>query len=430
VSTRHRRVELAERKRHFTDAQDQVVSNVRQDDGYDAQQVAASGTSVVAAELGAMFVGPMLPTPLYPLYRASLGFGNLTLTSIYAVYVLGNLIALLGFGRLSDQIGRRLVTLSAVGIGLASTTAFILADGTILLFVARILSGFATGLASGTAAAWLAELQPERNRAVAAVATTVANFIGLAAGSVLAGTLAALAPWPLRLCYIVYFLTLLAVGAAVLYPRETVENGVRRLADLSLRPRLGVPAGIRLQFASPAAAGFATFALIGFYAALIPSVLGESLREASPLVAGTVVFGLFLVAAVTTALTGKLGSRTAMLCGLALLLPSLALLMGAELMRSMALLAVAAVVGGVASAFGYRGGLEVINSIAPADRRAEVVSSYLIAVYAGNALPVISIGLLSTVAAATSAHLAFATVIAILTATAFVAGAKYSPPDR
>ena len=63
--------------------------------------------TAVAAELGIMFIGAILPTPLYPLYREAFGFSGVTLTLIYATYVLGNLTALLFFGRLADQIGRR-----------------------------------------------------------------------------------------------------------------------------------------------------------------------------------------------------------------------------------------------------------------------------------------------------------------------------------
>jgi MFS family permease len=69
------------------------------------------GAGLIATELAVMFVGATLPTPLYTLYRHVFGFGGVTLTLIYAVYVLGNLSALLVFGRLSDQIGRRTVTL-------------------------------------------------------------------------------------------------------------------------------------------------------------------------------------------------------------------------------------------------------------------------------------------------------------------------------
>ena len=114
--------------------------------------------AIVATELAAMFVGAIMPTPLYPLYRQAFGFSGITLTLIYAVYVLGNLVALLFFGRLSDQIGRRNTSLPAIGCGLASTAVFAAAASTPWLFAARALSGFSTGLAAGAATAWIAEL--------------------------------------------------------------------------------------------------------------------------------------------------------------------------------------------------------------------------------------------------------------------------------
>src|SRR5215472_509159 len=101
----------------------------------------------VAGKLGVMFVGATLPTPLYPLYRENFGFSAVTLTLIYATYVLGNLAALLFFGTLSDQIGRRATSLPAIAVGIASTAVFAAAQGTPWLFAARGLSGFSTGLA-------------------------------------------------------------------------------------------------------------------------------------------------------------------------------------------------------------------------------------------------------------------------------------------
>ena len=54
---------------------------------------------VAAASLCILFMGATLPTPLYPLYEQAFGFSRLTLTLIYAAYVLGNLVALLALGR-------------------------------------------------------------------------------------------------------------------------------------------------------------------------------------------------------------------------------------------------------------------------------------------------------------------------------------------
>src|SRR5262249_6339318 len=153
----------------------------------------------------------------------------------------------------------------------------------------------------------------------------------------MAGLLAQHAPWPLRLSYVVYLVLLLGVGAAIRFVPETVANPRRRLTELSLSPRLGVPSGIRLRFVPPAVTAFVIFALIGFYAALIPSLLSESLHRTSPATSGGVVCELFVVAAVSVIATGKLSSRTAMLGGLALLPPSLWLLIAAQVSGSMPL---------------------------------------------------------------------------------------------
>jgi MFS family permease len=188
-----------------------------------------------------------------------------------------------------------------------------------------------------------------------------------------------------------------------------------------------VPRQIRIAFAAPAVTAFATFALIGFYAALIliPDLLQDSLGQSSPLMAGLVVFGLFGVAAAVAAMTGKLSERTAMLSGLALLPPVLAILVAAQLLQSLPVLLGAAAVAGVASALAYRGSLEAVIRIAPDEQRSEVVSSYLIAVYLGNSVPVIGIGILSEWVSSLETHIVFASVISLLAATALIVGSGF-----
>ncbi len=390
------------------------------------KRAGVAALAIVAVALAVMFVGAIVPTPLYPLYQQAFGFSGITLTLIYAVYVLGNLVALLFFGRLADQVGRRSAILPAIGFGIASTIMFAAASGTAWLFAARALSGFSTGLGAGAATAWIAELYTGRGNGTAARIAASANFFGCAAGPLFGGLLAQFAPWPLRLPYLVYLILLCAVAVAVLFVSETVARP-KRFGEASLRPRLGVPPRIRLHFLSPAVCGFATFALIGFYSALIPNLLVASLHQSAPAVAGAVVCLVFGVAAVTILSTGRLESQAAMLSALALLVPAVWLLVGAEVVQSMPLLLFAAPLGGVAGGLGYRGSLEVINRIAPADQRSEVVSSFLIALFAGNSLPVIGIGVLSAAASAIVAHVAFAAVITALAGIAALTGIKYGP---
>jgi MFS family permease len=382
--------------------------------------------TIVAVALAMMFVGAIMPTPLYPLYQHAFGFSGITLTLIYAVYVLGNLVALLFFGRLADQVGRRSAMLPAIGIGIASTVVFAAAAGAAWLFAARALSGFSTGLGAGAATAWIAELYTGRGNGTAARIAASANFFGCAAGPLFGGLFAQFAPWPLRLTFVVYLVLLCMVAGAILFVPETVTNP-KRFGEASLRPRLGVPRPIRLQFVSPAVSGFATFSLIGFYAALIPNLLAESLHQSAHTVAGAIVCEMFGIAAITILSTAWLGSQAAMFSAQALLLPAVWLLVGAELARSLPLLLFAAAFCGVAGGLGYRGSLEVINRIAPADQRSEVVSSYLIALFAGNSVPVIGIGLLAAVAGSLVAHVSFAAVITALAGVAFLTGIKYAP---
>ena len=97
----------------------------------------------VAAQLAAIYVLSNLPTPLYVIYRQEFGFSQLTLTLIYAVYVIGTLLTMFFLGRLSDQVGRRPVALASLGLAGLSGIVFLVAVSTAWLVVARILSGLA-----------------------------------------------------------------------------------------------------------------------------------------------------------------------------------------------------------------------------------------------------------------------------------------------
>src|SRR5438874_2135587 len=76
-----------------------------------------------------------------------------------------------------------------------------------------------------------------------------------------------------------------------------------------------------------------------------------------------------------------------------------------------------------------RGRLQVVNEMAPAGRHAELISTYLLACYAGVSLPVIGIGLLSQWVGPLIADVVFAAVIAIMAILALLVGARYTPPQ-
>jgi MFS family permease len=368
-----------------------------------------------ALALGTLFIAATLPTPLYPLYKTAFGFSGVTLTLVYAVYVLGNLSSLLFFGGIADRIGRRRTVMPSLVIAIASTLAFMFAASTSWLFLARLLSGLATGLGSAATTAWLADLQQEKSGSAARNAT-LANFIGLTVGPIISGAIAQFGPYPLTTTFVVY-VAILAVALIVVWRAHDATQQAMRW-DLLSKPRIGVPREIIRAFFSYATTGFVTFALIGFYAALVPNLLSDHLGISAPIVAGAVVCLLFAVAVITIVLTTQLSGAAATRLALILLIPSLALLIAAELARSMPILMAAAALGGVASALGYRGSLAGVNAIAPSEKRSEILSGYLISCFCGNSLPVVGIGLISARVGATAAHEIFAVVIGALAAAA------------
>jgi len=372
--------------------------------------------------IAALYAGSTILTPLYPLYRTAFGISPLMVTIVYAVYVIGNLTVLFLFGRLSDQLGRRIVTLMAFGLTLASALVFLFASGPASLLLGRAINGFAAGLGAGALTAWIAELEPRSNRARAAVVASAGNLGGLAIGGALSGLFAQYLPSPLRTIFLLYLGVLLITTFLVLRVNETLERKVHALGELELRPRVGVPADIRLQFMAPACMAFAAFAIGGFFSALTPGLITRELQISNVAVIGGIVTLFFVAACLTAALSRSLASWAAMFSGAGCVFPAVALLIGAELLRSMPILALAAAVGGAAMALSYRGSLQVVNEIAPQEKRAEVVSSYLMMCYLGNALPVLGVGLLGTALSPPRAHGIFALVVAALAVTAIFTG--------
>jgi MFS family permease len=252
---------------------------------------------VIALVIGSAFMGSSLITPLYASYQKAFGFSEITLTLIYAAYVLGNLGALLFLGKLSDRIGRRPVALTAVAVGCCSMLLFLFAHGTLWLVLARILSGVSVGIATGTGAAWLSDISEDKHHAT--IVTNAANAFGFALGPLLAGPLVQWSPRPLQFPFYVFLPILVIAGVLVAQAQESVKDPKPITADL-VRPRLGVPAEIRAQFIALAVAAFGIFAIVGFYAGLIPTTLARDLHRPSPVLAAAIVCELACLAGVFT----------------------------------------------------------------------------------------------------------------------------------
>jgi MFS family permease len=350
----------------------------------------AGGFWAVAYAFAVTMASTTLPSPLYPIYERHFGFSALTVTVIFAVYAFGVVAALLAFGELSDQVGRRPVLLGALAFAVVALVALLVADGLAVLLVGRVLQGMAAGLMTGTGTAALVDLAPDGRRDFATAVAVVVNIGGLGCGTLLSGALAAWATHPLRLPYVVVLALLAPAVLGVLATRDLVRE--RRRPRLRLQ-RLSVPREVRGVFVRGALAGGSAFAVSGLVSAVGPSALGELLGFHSPALAGFVIFVLFGASAAGQVVVRTITPESGLRAGCGLLAVGAGLLIAALAAESLALLLAGAATIGAGQGIAVGSGLAAVNERTPPERRGETASSFFVVLYIGLAVPVIAAGL-------------------------------------
>ncbi|MEY9928284.1 MFS family permease [Catenulispora sp. GP43] len=337
-----------------------------------------------------LLTGTNLPTPLYKGYEARFGFSPLTLTLIFTAYVAVLIPSLLVVGPAADAVGYRVMLLPALVVAAGGALVFALASSTAWLFAGRILQGVAIGAATGPLTATLTELEPRGDRRKAALVSTVATAGGLGFGPLLAGFLAQYAPAPRVFPFVLEIgLLVPAVVLVLTLPAHSTRTRWR-----PRRPE--IPAALRSEFATSGTACFAAFAVVGLFLTLIPTYVA-TLSGSKNLFLGGAAVALLLACSATAQVLGYgRSARGLEIAGLPLLALGLVSLAIAGNTSSLALLLAATVFAGLGQGLTFLGGLTAINSAAPADRRADVMSSFFVILYLGVGVPVVGVGFVAT----------------------------------
>src|SRR6202035_1463337 len=283
------------------------------------------------------------------------------------------------------------------------------------LVVARIVSGISAGLTTATATAYLAELhqraRPTDSKRRAQVVAAASNLGGIGIGPLIAGLLAAFAPAPLRLPYLVFGLLLAGLALLVAMGPETAGRQVPRP---QWRPqRVAVPARARGEFFAATFAGLAAFAVVGVFNSLVPSFLIGTLHVTSHAVAGAVAFSAFAAAAVAQIATSGWANRLLLRRSVPILLVGLALFAGGMWLSSLAMFVIGGIVTGAGAGLAFRGALVAAGNTAPPESRAEVLAGFFLGAYVGLSVPVIALGIATSYAPARDVMLVFAALVAV-----------------
>jgi MFS family permease len=366
---------------------------------------------LVAVAFAVAMLGTTIPAPLYGLYREEFGFSAFLVTVIFAVYAVGVIAALLLFGALSDQIGRKPVLLAGLVASALSALVFLLADGTAPLFVGRLLSGLSAGLLTGAATATLVGLVAPENRGRATLVATAVNVGGLGVGPLLAGALSEVFGDPLR---VVFAVDLALVLACVVLVALLPEPG-HRVAHPRLSPqRPGVPAEVRDVFVPSALGAFAGFAVLGLFTSVAPSVMTTLMDVDHRATVGAVVFVVFAASAAGQAAMDVLPTHLAQRLGVGVLAAGVVLLGLGVATTTFALLVLGGVIAGLGQGLSFRSGLAAVTSAAPAERRAEVASTFFVVAYVALSLPVVGVGVLTVATDLQTAGEIFAGLVGLL----------------
>ncbi|WP_223471844.1 MULTISPECIES: MFS transporter [unclassified Pseudomonas] len=331
------------------------------------------------------------PTPLYHLYQEQLQFSPAVLTLIFGVYAFSLLAALLTVGSLSDYLGRKPVIFVALLLNMLAMLLFISADSVAWLISARLIQGFATGMATSVLGAALLDFDRRQGPLI----TSVAPLLGMACGALGCGLLAEFAPLPLQLTY--WLLLGLFLAQAVYLWRLAESVSPQPGAWQSLRPTLHVPPQARQALWRVLPLDLAAWAVGGFYLSLAPSLVRAATGSTSNLIGGALVAVLTLSGALSIYLLRNQEADKMLRLSASLLVVGLVLVLAAVHGASLPLFFIGTLVTGSGFGAGFLGALRSIMPLALPHERAGLMSAFYVLSYLAFSLPSLLAGNLTRV---------------------------------
>lgn len=335
-------------------------------------------------------------TPLLIAYAQHSGYTPVDVDILLGAYVLGLIPGLLIASTLSDRHGRRNVM--AAGVVSAALGSLILAIGDgwgfPALFVGRLLSGVAVGIAMAVGSAWIAELSrppyDDASPGAGARRASICLSLGFGVGPLCAGLLTVYAPLPLVLTYLVHAALCVPVLWAVW--NRTAETRERTTSRPFL-DGLKVPAAGHRRFLRvvvPMAPWIFGSAAIAY--AVVPALVADQLGSWALLyTVGLTVLTLacgVLIQPVARRLDDVSSSR-AVVVSMALMALGIFAAVATAVTRSALIAPLVAMLLGSAYGIAIVSGLLEIQRMAPPDELAGISGVYYSLAYLGFLLPAV-----------------------------------------
>lgn len=355
---------------------------------------------------------------MYVLYEKQFRLTSLTITMVFATYAIATLVALLLFGRLSDDVGRKPLMIVGTCFVIASTTIFLFAKGTIDLYFGRAVMGLATGTVTSAGSAALVELQPEHDSQRASLYTTLGFLSGAALGPLIFGGVEQYLAHPLTTPFLVElgieFLGLIGL----LFLKEPASS--RRDVTLWRPRRPVVPIEIRPRFVIAGLVVAIGWMVGGIYGSLSGSLDRQLLHVSNHGEVGVILFVFAFVGGLSQMMFRTKPPQLTMVVGVIAQVIGVISVECALFSASAALFLVATVITGIGNGLCFIGSLALVQEISPPGMKAELVAAYNVVAYFALSLPIVGVGIMANTVGLKSATLVFTVALIALAATTLI----------
>lgn len=347
---------------------------------------------VLAIALFFYFFAASAPSPAFVVLQREWHFSASLLTIAFGVYAISLLFSLVVAGSISDYLGRRPVIFVALIIQALSMAMFFLATSIEGVIVARVVQGFATGVASGALSAAIVEAAPNNKKQLGAIISSISPLMGLAAGALVSGFAIKVAVHPI--CLVFGLLTILFLAGSILII-ITPESVSRRPGALtSMIPRISIPKAAKTEFWRGAPVLIATWSIGGLYLALIPSIILHIFNLDSGLINGLTIAVLSGIGALAPTLLKRYPLPKASMIGMAVMIFGLFGIFLSLLSKSVTLFFIATTCCGVGFGGAYSAIIQRLAPMVDKQDRAALFSVIFIVCYLALSVPAMVAGAL------------------------------------
>lgn len=331
-------------------------------------------------------------SPLLLLYRQVEHYTAVQVDVFFAFYVLGLVPGFLLTGPLSDRLGRRLVVVASLALGVVGSIVLALGSASpTALCAGRFVSGVSVATAMVAGTTWVKELSAAAVPGVRARRAALTLTAGFGLGAAVGGALAQWGPAPTLLPYAVHVLLSAAAAVPLVRSPETRPRGA--LPARPLREELYLPPQSRARFLlvvvpmAPWVFGAPALAFIVGPALVVDRTGGYRVAFAALAAVVTLACGAG-VQPLVPRLGRAVGDRQAVL-GLVLAAVATLLLAIDVRTRSVGLALLAAALLGTAYGICILTGLVETQALADPERVAGLTGVYYSLIYVGFLLPVL-----------------------------------------